>query len=124
MLVRKLQAILLTGKFKGVEFRDIVRRQMARRASIEPTYTWLKENTETIIGMMPGALTGGIVPTLGKSFCTANRADEWHAFITSHADKLPGYERDLAQSTESVRLCAALREASAAELVTAFENHD
>ena len=124
MLVRKLQAILLTGKFKGVEFRDIVRRQMARRASIEPTYTWLKENTETIIGMMPGALTGGIVPTLGRSFCTTDRADEWHAFITSHADKLPGYERDLAQATESIRLCAALREAGAAELVAAFEKHE
>jgi alanyl aminopeptidase len=124
MLVGKLQAILLTGKFKGVEFRDIVRRQMARRASIEPTYTWLKENTETIIGMMPGALTGGIVPTLGRSFCTADRADEWHAFITSHADKLPGYERDLAQSTESIRLCAALRKARAAELVAAFEKRE
>jgi len=124
MLVRKLQAILLTGKFKGVEFRGIVRRQMARRASIDLTYAWLRENTETIIGMMPGALTGGIVPTLGRSFCTVDRADEWHAFITSHADKLPGYERDLAQATESIRLCAALREARASELVAAFEMHE
>jgi len=97
---------------------------MARRATIDLTYAWLRENTDAIIEMMPEALTGGIVPTLGKSFCTANRADEWHAFITSHADKLPGYERDLAQSTESVRLCAALRAESGAELVAAFENHE
>ena len=124
MLVRKLQAILLTGKFKGTEFRDIVRRQMARRATIDTSYAWLREHTETIIGMMPGALTGGIVPTLGRSFCTTDRADEWHAFITAHADKLPGYERDLAQATESIRLCAALRQASAAELVAAFEKHE
>ena len=123
MLVKKLQTTLLTGKLKQTEFRDIVKRQMARRATIDVTYAWLRENTEAIIEMMPGALTGGIVPTLGKSFCTVERADEWHAFITAHADKLPGYERDLAQATESVRLCAALRAESGAELVAAFENH-
>jgi alanyl aminopeptidase len=124
MLVKKLQAILLTGKFKGSEIRDIVRRQMARRASIDLTYAWLRENTEAVIELMPAALTGRIVPALGRWFCTADRADEWHAFITSHADKLPGYERDLAQATESIRLCAALREARAAELVAAFEKHE
>ncbi len=44
-----------------------------------------------------------------------------HELTLSHADKLPGYERDLAQATESIRLCTALREARAAELVAAFE---
>jgi hypothetical protein len=34
---------------------------------------------------------------------------------------MPGYERTLAQALESVNLCAALREASSAELVAAFE---
>ncbi len=124
MLVRKLQATLLTGKFKASEFRDIVRRQMARRATIDFTYAWLRENVASIIEMMPGALTGGIVPTLGRSFCTVEKADEWQSFVTAHADKLPGYERDLAQATESVRLCAALRKASAAEFVAAFENFE
>jgi alanyl aminopeptidase len=52
--------------------------------------------------------------------CTAERADDWQAFIESHAASLPGYERSLAQATESVRLCAALREASEDELMTAF----
>ena len=53
-----------------------------------------------------------------------DREQEWRAFVTSHADKLPGYERDLAQATESIRLCAALREARASELVAAFEMHE
>ena len=43
-------------------------------------------------------------------------------FVKSRADKLPGHERDLAQVTESIHLCAALKTASAADLVAAFVN--
>ncbi len=124
MLVRKLQATLLTGKFKGTEFRDIVRRQMVRRATTDLTYAWLRENDETIIEMMPVFFRSRAVASLGGAFCMLDREHEWRAFVTTHVDKLPGYERDLAQATESIRLCAALREASAAELVAAFEKHE
>jgi len=123
-LVRKLQAILLTGKFKGAEFRGIVQRQMARRATTDLTYAWLRENDETIIEMMPVFFRSRAVASLGEAFCMLDREQEWRAFVTSHADKLPGYERDLAQVTESIRLCAALREAGAAALVAAFEKHE
>lgn len=122
-LVKKLQQATLDGKFKRTEFRGIVARQMVRQATTELTYSWLMANTDEVIKKMSGALTSSIFPSLGSSFCTVSRADEWHAFITDHADQLPGYERGLAQATESVRLCAALREASAAELVAALENH-
>ena len=51
------------------------------------------------------------------------RADEWQAFVEARGEQLPGYERDLAQATESVRLCAALRNASQDALVEAFANY-
>lgn len=124
MLVKKLQKAALAGKFKRTEFRGIVARQMVRQATAEITYAWLRENTDEIIQGMSAGLTSNIIPSLGGSFCTVERADEWHEFITAHGDRLPGYERGLAQATESVRLCAALREASGAELVAAFENHE
>jgi alanyl aminopeptidase len=63
------------------------------------------------------------LPALGSAFCSAERADEWQAYIEARAEQLPGYERTLAKATESVRLCAALRDAKAAELVTAFRNY-
>ena len=122
-LVKKLQRANLDGKFKGSEARRIVARQMVRPATTELTYAWLRDNTDDVIKMMGGVLTAGIIPSLGGSFCTVQRADDWHAFIIEHADQLPGYERDLAQATESVRLCAALRAESGADLVTAFQNH-
>ena len=45
-----------------------------------------------------------VVPGFGGYFCSAERADEWQAFIESRADSLPGYERDLAQATERIGL--------------------
>lgn len=121
VLVGKLQAALLAGTFKGREYRDMLRRQMVRQATTEATNAWIRENTEAVIALLPQGLTGSILPSLGSAFCTVEKADDWQTFIESHADALPGYERDLAQAIESARLCAALRSASAVDLVAAFQ---
>jgi alanyl aminopeptidase len=120
VLVERLQAAVLAGDFKGTEMLGIVFRQMIRNKTTELTYAWIRENDAAIIERIPETFRSSIVPAFGSAFCSADRADEWQDFIVSHADSLPGYERPLAQATETVRLCAALREASADELVTAF----
>ena len=122
-LVRKLQRALIEGKFQGSDFLGIVFRQMVREATTELTYAWLTENYDEIAEQLPDFYRARVLPAFGSAFCSAERADEWQAFIQARADQLPGYERTLAQATESVRLCAALREAKAAELVTAFRNY-
>jgi cytosol alanyl aminopeptidase len=122
-LVRKLQAMLLGGKFQGSEFLGIVFRQMGREATTELTYEWLVENYDVILEQLPDSYRARALPAFGSAFCSAERADEWQAFIEARAEQLPGYERSLAQAIETVRLCAALREAKAAELVTAFRNY-
>jgi alanyl aminopeptidase len=119
-LVRKLQAAVLEGAFKGSEFLGVVFRQMAREATTELTYEWLTENYDAILGQLPDSYRARVLPAFGSAFCSAERADEWQAFIKARAEQLPGHERSLAQAIETVRLCAALREAKAAELVTAF----
>jgi alanyl aminopeptidase len=72
---------------------------------------------------MPECGRSGIVPSPGSFFCSAGRADEWAEFVNSHADKIPGYERDLAQATESIRLCAALKGAQGADLLAELEGY-
>jgi alanyl aminopeptidase len=84
------------------------------------TYAWLKQNDDVIIPMFPETFRSSAVPALGGAFCSRGRADEWQQFVMSHAEELPGYERGLAQAVESIRLCAALKEASASSLVAAF----
>jgi hypothetical protein len=63
------------------------------------------------------------VPTLGTYFCSLDKADDWEVFINLHADRIPGYERDLAQATESIRLCAALKQAQSADLLAALQGY-
>ncbi len=121
VLIRKLQAAMLDGAFNGTELVGILFRQMVRGASSELTYDWLVANDEAIIGMIPEHFLSGVFPGLGSYFCSDSRADEWETFVKSRADKLPGYERELAQATESIRLCAALRGAQGADLLTALE---
>jgi alanyl aminopeptidase len=122
-VVKKLQDAVLAGKFKGTEMLQVVSRQMNRSATTGQTYGWLRENDEAIIAMVPESFRSNVVPGLGGAFCSDERADEWQRFVTSHADELPGYERDLAQTIEGIQLCAALKQANAADLVAAFENY-
>jgi aminopeptidase N len=122
-IVKKLQAAVLAGDFKGSETYSVVARQMVRVATTELTYAWLRDNDDAIIAMVPASFRSNAVPALGSSFCSDNRARDWQQFITAHADQLPGYERDLAQAVESIRLCAALKKAHAAELVAAFADY-
>ena len=123
-LVKKLQAAVMAGEFKGTEMLGILARQMVRAATTDQTYAWIKENDDAIIQRIPESFRSRVLPSLGGSFCTTERADEWQAFVNSHADELPGYERPLAQAVENIRLCAALRETKGAELIAAFENYE
>jgi alanyl aminopeptidase len=96
---------------------------MARVATTELTFAWIRENDAAIIEQIPETFRSNTVPSFGGAFCSNERADDWQAFIESHADSLPGYERSLAQATESVRLCAGLREASEDDLLAAFAEY-
>jgi len=124
MLVARLQDTLLAQSFKGTEALGILFRQMVRTATTELTYAWIVDNQDEIIEMIPASFRSRIAPALGGAFCSFDRADEWEAFVVSNAEKIPGYERTLAQTLESVRICAGLKEAKAGELLTAFTGYE
>ena len=120
VLVSKLQDALLAGDFRGTDAVGIIFRQMFRVATTEQTYAWITKNDKAVIEMVPGTFRASTVPAFGGAFCSTKRADDWQAFILSHADEIPGYERSLAQTIESIHLCAAIKQAKAEELVAAF----
>jgi alanyl aminopeptidase len=123
LLVAKLQAALLAGNFKGTEMMSAVFRQLVRAATTETTYTWIKTNYDALLPMIPESFRSSVVPTVGGAFCSVSKARDWEEFVKARADTLPGYERDLAQATETVQLCAALKQKSADDLVSAFETY-
>jgi alanyl aminopeptidase len=117
-LAARLQQVILSGQLQGYEPLQLLSRQMARAATTDLTYTWLRANFEAILQLVPEEYRGLWVVGLGANFCSVERATEWSEFIESRAADLPGYERSLAQAIESVNLCAALRGAKARELIT------
>lgn len=116
-LAVRLQQVALSGELQGYEPLRLIARQMARPASRELTYAWLQANFGQVMQLTPDSFRGQVLPGLGSGFCSNERATDWSGFIESHAEQLPGYERSLAQATESIRLCAALREARAESFI-------
>jgi alanyl aminopeptidase len=120
-LVAKLQKAMLDGAIEGYNFVRVLERQMSRKSTEVLTYDWLVANGAKIIGMILEGRRSTRFPALGQYFCSAGRAEEWEAFVEAHAESIPGYERALAQATESIRLCAALKDAQGADLLAALE---
>lgn len=112
--------LALTDQIKGTERYRLVQRQLSRPATRAATYAWLQANFDELVALVPESFLPRIMPGLGSYYCSTAQADEWEAFITSKSALMPGFERSLAQATEKVRLCAALREAKAEELLTAL----
>ncbi|MDX1555241.1 MAG: M1 family aminopeptidase [Xanthomonadales bacterium] len=119
-LAARLQEVILSGQLQGYEPLGILGRQMLRAATTELTYNWLRENFDAVVELIPEMFRGQYVAGQGSSFCSAERAVEWAAFVEANAELLPGYERSLAQAVESANLCAALRSAKASELLAAL----
>ena len=80
-----------------------------------------KADFDTVIATTPEIRkpqTAGLV----ANFCTTADIDDAIAFVESKADLIPGFERRLAQASESARLCAAFRAEKGNELAAALLN--
>jgi alanyl aminopeptidase len=86
----------------------------------EQTWDWFKDNLPTYVKKVPDVRKGGL-PGAGGNFCSLDRRNEVRDFVEANADLMPGYERSLLQTLESIELCAALKDAKANDLATALK---
>jgi|TARA_B100002003_G_C14156409_1_gene556846 hypothetical protein len=105
---------------KENEVTQIIYRQMARNASTQLTFKWLKSDADTIMGLIPEIFRSAIVPDFGSFFCSNQQAAEWQEFLEEHKGMLPGCERSLTQGVETNTLCAAMRQQTAKGLLESF----
>ncbi|WP_371398463.1 M1 family metallopeptidase [Fretibacter rubidus] len=87
----------------------------------EETWAWFKQNFKLFVDTRVPDVRKGGMPGFGGRFCSTERRDEVRDFFTENAAVIPGYERSLAQTLESIELCAALKEAKADETVAALK---
>ena len=106
----------LTGRQAGTILNGLLRSETFG----EQTWDWFKANLPTYVKKVPDVRKGGL-PSAGGNFCSLDRRDEVRDFIEANAELMPGYERSLLQTLESIELCAALKDAKATDLAAALK---
>ena len=110
------------GPFSGRQSTSIVFGLMGRSAHKEKVWNWFKENFDVYVDTrIPDVRRSG-VPGYAGGFCSKEGRDEAESFFTSKADLIPGYERRLAQTLESIELCTALKAQKSEELSKALKS--
>ena len=106
----------LTGRQSGTVLNSL----LASDKFGDQTWDWFKANLATYVQKVPDVRKGGL-PGAGGNFCSLERRDEVRQFVEANAELMPGYERSLAQTLESIELCAALKDAKSKDLAAALK---
>lgn len=108
------------GPLTGRQSNSVVYGLLGSKEFGDMTWDWLKSNfSQYVTDRVPDVRKGGM-PSTGGYFCSLERRDEVRDFMTENAAVIPGYERSLAQTLESIELCAALRDEKGEELGAAL----
>jgi alanyl aminopeptidase len=82
-------------------------------------WTWFTTHFDDVLSRTPDVRKSAL-PNYGSRFCEADKGPVVEAFFTAQADKIPGFERPLAQALEGIALCAAFKDAKGEELAKAL----
>ena len=106
----------LTGSQSG----SIIGGLLGNEAHADRTWAWYKENFDAYMSARVPDVRRGRAPLSAGGFCSEARRAEVEDFFTGKAELIPGYERSLAQVSERIALCAALKREQGESLVAAL----
>ncbi len=86
---------------------------------VDDSWAWITTHFDDVLARTPDVRKSAM-PNFGKWFCDTAKRPVVEAFFTSQADKIPGYERSLAQTLERISLCSAFKNAKGDELAAAL----
>ncbi len=99
----------LTDNVKVGEMARLLYGHRDTRAGRDMLWNWFTGHYDAII-KRTGSFASGYVPRLaGGGGCSEAEASRLQAFFKPRLKELPGADRGLAQTSESIRLCAALK---------------
>ena len=76
----------------------------------DQTWEWLKSNFTEFVNLRIADVRKGGMPGYAGGFCSLDKRDEAKAFFEANAEVIPGYQRSLKQTLESIELCAAAKD--------------
>ncbi|SOO31644.1 Aminopeptidase N (fragment) [Xanthomonas phaseoli pv. phaseoli] len=114
-LLKQVRDFALTDAIKVGEMKSLLMRGHSDERSHDSMWAWFTANFDRIV-QRSGSFDGGGLPALGASGgCSVDEADRLDAFFKPRLAKLSGADRGLAQTGETIRLCAALKQAQIAQ---------
>ncbi|MEM9570266.1 MAG: M1 family metallopeptidase [Pseudomonadota bacterium] len=114
-----LMDMVQTDEFQGQEAWSVYLAALDNPTGAEAAWTKFQADFDAVIARTP-EIRKPQTASLVSKFCDTASIDEAISFIERNSDLIPGYERRLAQASESARLCAAFRDTKAAELSAAL----
>lgn len=96
---------ILSPKLRDNEIVYLYHGLMSRQEHRHSTWQWSKENIEAVLDRIP-AWRKGQFPAQFSSFCTLEEAEDVESFFSPIIDKLESGPRYLANTLETIRLCA------------------
>jgi len=97
---------ILSPDLKDNEVNSILYRQMGRAENREAMWGWTQENMQALLERTPNQRKGQL-PSIFDTFCTLEHASQIEAVFNPMIDTLQSGPRNLANSLETIRLCAA-----------------
>ncbi|UUF00443.1 ERAP1-like C-terminal domain-containing protein [Xanthomonas hortorum pv. pelargonii] len=114
-LLKQARDFALTDAIKVGEMKGLLSRGHSYEASHDSMWAWFTANFDRIV-QRSGSFDGGGLPGMGATgSCSVEDADRLDAFFKPRLAKLSGADRGLAQTGETIRLCAALKQAQTAK---------
>ena len=103
---RVVRERILSRELKDNEIIYIYNGLMARKEHRQSTWRWSKENIWAVLDRIP-AWRKGQLPSRFSSFCTLEQAEDVERFFSPIISDLESGPRSLANTLETIRLCAA-----------------
>jgi len=114
-----MRAQILSEELRDNEAAMIVFTQSQTREQRGAIWEWVQANLDAFIERVP-TWRQGQVTHVGQGFCSRERAQEVQAFFADKVADLEGGPRGLNQTLETIRLCAALKDAKSEEVTSFF----
>ena len=110
------------GPITGRDSAGIVYSFMQRDELEDMAWSWLKMNFDDYVQKRVPDVRRASMPAFASGFCSKELRDDAESFFKSKANLIPGYERRLAQTLETIELCTALKDAKIVELSDALKD--
>jgi alanyl aminopeptidase len=108
-LTPKALELTLDPRLKVNEVIRPIAAQAGDYRTRDAAWAWFKGHADQVVARLPEEYGAAAVVGLFDGYCDEDKAKEVDAFFSQK--KIPGGERALAQTLESIRLCAAIKAA-------------